>query len=52
MLDHTGIFIPASQHADIVKWYETVLAPLEYKKHTEEGPNGEATGLGDNGNPR
>ncbi|KAK5654538.1 hypothetical protein OQA88_7167 [Cercophora sp. LCS_1] len=49
MLDHTGIFVTASQHADVIKWYETVLAPLGYKKHITEGPNGEVVGLSDNG---
>jgi len=49
MLDHTGIFVPSSQHAAVVKWYEAVLRPLGYKKLHTEGPNEEVTGLSDNG---
>jgi hypothetical protein len=49
MLDHTGIFVPSSQHAEVVKWYEAALAPLGYKKFITEGPNEEVTGLSDNG---
>jgi hypothetical protein len=49
MLDHTGIFVPSSQHAAVVKFYEAVLAPLGYKKLYTEGPNEEVTGLSDNG---
>jgi len=49
MLDHTGIFVPAAQHAQVVNWYETVLAPLGYKKFITEGPNEDVTGLSDTG---
>lgn len=49
MLDHTGIFVPASQHAGVVEWYEKVLEPLGYKKLIAHGPNGEVTGLSDTG---
>jgi hypothetical protein len=46
MLDHTGIFVPAQQHADVIKWYDAVLAPLGYKKYIDEGL---AVGLSDSG---
>jgi hypothetical protein len=49
MLGHTGIFVPSSQHAEVVKWYESALAPLGYNKFITEGPNEEVTGVSDNG---
>ena len=46
---HTGVSIAADKHAAAVKWYETALKPLGYKKFHTEGPNEEVTALSDTG---
>lgn len=43
---HTAIRVPARQHAAVVAWYETALAPLGYKK-TRSFLDDQVVGFGD-----
>lgn len=33
MLDHFGLFAPASSYAEIISFYDAALTPLGYKRH-------------------
>lgn len=49
MLDHTGIFVPSSQHAEVVNGTRQPSRPLGYEKFLTEGPREEVTGFSGNG---